>query len=271
MRNAISAAVATALVLTFAPGQPQAEIEISAAKAELSCFENDVNTALATISAADPKLREVVEQLKKADSGHRHRIISTDGPTVSYDNKGRSGQDIHWNPAEINRRFADNVCADPVASLAHELHHAFQKEMGVLTQKRDTLVEGIRLSELEAMQFENSYRAARGKCMRSTHGVAAVPRAFMPSRTCADPLLESCVPAITCVRCCCQISTPATYPYSCLKTQRAGVAEGKVTTTRKPPSEGDASTASPARCAVTMRLMIDHPRPLPLSSLPGAR
>src|SRR5438034_2368593 len=168
---------------------------IEVRRSERACFEQDVNNALNTISNATPELGAMIRDL--VTSTNEHVIWLFNGKTISSWFPPHKIHTVNFNPWLHERFPTSGVCIDPVAALAHDLRHAYENQTGVLLKNRTNFVEGIAISELNAVKAENSYRQSKGLCPRTAYDPYFLPAAYMPSGICADPRSIPCVPPKT--------------------------------------------------------------------------
>ncbi len=138
-------------------------------------FKQGVEQNLEKIKNSDPVLSKLVEALRTTTKA-THRILKLD-KGYSYniaDNSVR--KTISADDPEVSTNTYYNICGngnDPVASLAHELHHAW--ELGIklppeYPQRASVDSNGVKYEEYRAVRTENIYREAAGLEARTTYG-----------------------------------------------------------------------------------------------------
>jgi hypothetical protein len=152
-----------------------------------ACHQAAVRDALDRITTHQPEVAQILKDIE--DAKYECRVIrKTTGPAVTDTNGNHVI--IGW-PGQAGRRHADGSCADPDASLVHELHHCWvrAKHNGeepcsyVLTRTVSGELVNARAScEFDAVRLENRYRKAIGICERTAYDMFQVPDA---ERTCA--------------------------------------------------------------------------------------
>ncbi|MSP60747.1 MAG: hypothetical protein EXR72_10470 [Myxococcales bacterium] len=105
---------------------------------------------------------------------------------------------IYWNSTHAAEVFKNSSCAwNPMASLAHELQHAWQISEGALASR--TVVPGtVAASEEDATGRENIVRRAMGICMRPIYGGLPLPAWTHLECECDDNGIVGPIPAIAC-------------------------------------------------------------------------
>ena len=172
---------------------------------EATCFAQGVFAALNQIRVTDPELGAMIDALES--STIRHTIKQTRGITTSEGDDDDHHQDVFYNP-RLNKQFpGDGVCVDPIAALLHELYHAFENQNGTLQANReDTSVNGIKKSELNAVNVENLYRRLHGLCPRTQYGAKKLPAQDLIGACPNQMLSMPCpTPVSPCPRCCCWV------------------------------------------------------------------
>lgn len=190
------------LVLSMAASRPAAALLQVQGGLE---FREQVQKALDAIGSADPRCRQMLDELR--NSSHKHWILPTGKLTSSNGaedaaaarNGTGTGSTTKWNPDALYRYDSD-VLRNAVAALKHELAHAKDADDGTWTDATDP-TSGILEDEIEAVRAENRYRAAAGLPARTTYGTALLPGCV--ETTCSGSpcnlRFRSCFDSVDCV------------------------------------------------------------------------
>jgi hypothetical protein len=176
------------------------ELPAITSQEDRDCFQKDWDAAVAKIKKTDPVFSEMMDALEASEV--THWVVLTHGPTVSY-GEDEHYQVIFWNPDSGARFWGTLLCADPVASLVHELYHALDNQAGVgfpkgegVLQKNRTIsnpdTNYIPLSELDATNGENLYRRLNGLCIRTHYGSKMLPASDLVAGVCQTPGAGPC-------------------------------------------------------------------------------
>jgi hypothetical protein len=174
------------------------------------CDYNDVKGALATIRRTAPDGEAI---FKAIEAAHKLCLVTPVEGSWKQAYTSRS-MDVTWPFHPNNGRFEEGVCADPLASLYHEIYHCYQeltKPGKYFTEThpvpgypdRSKIVELREAERDDTVNHENVYRKQLHLCMRTQYHGAVLEGEVSG---CPDPKKENCnnYPT-TCPTICCWI------------------------------------------------------------------
>jgi hypothetical protein len=193
----------TVLVFSLCLGTARGEITVAT---QDECFKMEVDKALAAIRASSATLKGEIDEMSAAVN-YQIVISLVKGGSFTAWMGEQSVPDlgqlvtipIGWDPdiassyqswqslgpVNSSRRYSDGLCIDVVASLAHELHHAYDKMLHGAPNASTVGNTHITSFEAEAVNAENLYRSGAGLCLRHTYGREVLPGVPVENSSCS--------------------------------------------------------------------------------------
>jgi RHS repeat-associated protein len=135
-------------------------------------YIEQVKKDLEQLKKDDPIIKAKIEALECSNHQHYLSTTTTGNQSITFDDIGEvvplpiwGGSDtaILYNPSDDQGWGGTR---DPIVGLAHELDHAYRKDIGTMDRR---LVDGVRISEILAIIQENRIRAVTGDPFRYSY------------------------------------------------------------------------------------------------------
>jgi hypothetical protein len=179
------------------------------------CRRQDVHDALARIKANGPEeVRAVIRALDGSTTFQCVVIPNTQGRYLSEaipNTDDPTGAIIDWSLDPKGEHYADGLCVDADAALAHELRHAYAHLTKTSKRDKETWIaftgtglapaftSWVNKFEVDASNFENMFRSYNQRtplCHRTTYGDIRIeqPSSCTPAgiQTCPPPRTSFC-------------------------------------------------------------------------------